>query len=203
MLSGIAIIPLYNLKPGNYTLNIKYTGDNKYLPDNETVTVELFKETPEMTVSAKNNIINVVLPKDATGNVTATVNGKEYTTPIKNGKVTITVTGLEPGKYTANIKYTGNDYYYPRNEKTSITIPKINPKMDAYFEDNYADSSDEELEFEIRTKTFSFKPMSVEEAILQMNLLEHQFYVFTNQDTEQVNVVYKRKNGGYGLIVPA
>ena len=74
--------------------------------------------------------------------------------------------------------------------------------VDAYFEDNYADSSDEELEFEIRTKTFSFKPMSVEEAILQMNLLEHQFYVFTNQDTEQVNVVYKRKNGGYGLIVP-
>ena len=61
---------------------------------------------------------------------------------------------------------------------------------------------EEEKEFEIRTKTFSFKPMSVEEAILQMNLLEHQFYVFTNQDTEKVNVVYKRKNGGYGLIVP-
>lgn len=63
--------------------------------------------------------------------------------------------------------------------------------------------NEEELEFEIRTKTFSFKPMSVEEAILQMNLLEHEFFVFTNMETEQVNVVYKRKNGGYGLIVPA
>ncbi len=72
----------------------------------------------------------------------------------------------------------------------------------AYFEDNYAEEGEEELEFEIRTKTFSFKPMSVEEAILQMNLLEHEFYVFTNQNTEKVNVVYKRKNGGYGLIVP-
>jgi len=71
-----------------------------------------------------------------------------------------------------------------------------------FFDDSY-ESEEEELEFEIRTKTFSFKPMSVEEAILQMNLLEHEFFVFTNQDTEKVNVVYKRKNGGYGLIVPA
>jgi putative sigma-54 modulation protein len=70
------------------------------------------------------------------------------------------------------------------------------------FEIDYGDEEEEELEFEIRTKTFSFKPMSVEEAILQMNLLEHQFFVFTNMDTELVNVVYKRKNGGYGLIVP-
>jgi len=72
------------------------------------------------------------------------------------------------------------------------------------FLDNLGDavSEDEEGEFEIRTKTFSFKPMSVEEAILQMNLLRHEFFVFTNQDTEDVNVVYKRKNGGYGLIVP-
>lgn len=64
------------------------------------------------------------------------------------------------------------------------------------------ETDEEEREFEIRTKTFSFKPMSVEEAILQMNLLEHEFFVFTNMDTDDVNVVYKRKNGGYGLIVP-
>ena len=75
--------------------------------------------------------------------------------------------------------------------------------VDAFFEGaSDADFETEEKEFEIRTKTFSFKPMSVEEAILQMNLLEHEFYVFTNQDSEKVNVVYKRKNGGYGLIVP-
>jgi putative sigma-54 modulation protein len=61
---------------------------------------------------------------------------------------------------------------------------------------------EEEAEFDIRTKTFPVKPMSVEEAILQMNLLEHQFYVFRDADTEEVCVVYARKNGGYGLIVP-
>ena len=61
----------------------------------------------------------------------------------------------------------------------------------------------EEKEFEIvRTKRFSVKPMSPEEAILQMNLLKHQFYVFRDAETEEVCVVYTRKSGGYGLIVP-
>lgn len=62
---------------------------------------------------------------------------------------------------------------------------------------------DEESEHRIvRTKRFAFKPMDVEEAILQMNLLGHAFFVFTNAEDEQVNVVYKRKNGDYGLITP-
>ena len=59
----------------------------------------------------------------------------------------------------------------------------------------------EEPEFEVlRTKRFTVKPMSTEEAILQMNLLDHSFYVFRNVTTEQINVVYRRNNGGYGLI---
>ena len=54
----------------------------------------------------------------------------------------------------------------------------------------------------VRVKRFNIKPMPVEEAILQMNLLGHDFYVFTNADTEQVGVVYRRKDGNYGLIEP-
>ncbi len=46
------------------------------------------------------------------------------------------------------------------------------------------------------------KPQDVDEAILQMNLLGHQFYVFLNAVTNQINVVYRRKDGGYGLIEP-
>ena len=58
----------------------------------------------------------------------------------------------------------------------------------------------EEGEFQIkRTKRFSIKPMSPEEAILQMNLLDHEFFVFRNHN-ETFAVVYKRKQGGYGLI---
>ena len=60
---------------------------------------------------------------------------------------------------------------------------------------------EEEGEFSIRTKTFPIKPMSVEEAILQMNLLEHQFFMFRDAETNEPCVVYRRKAGDYGLIV--
>lgn len=60
----------------------------------------------------------------------------------------------------------------------------------------------EEKEFPIiRTKRFSVKPMSAEEAILQMNLLDHNFFVFRNSEDDSLCIVYKRKSGGYGLIV--
>lgn len=55
----------------------------------------------------------------------------------------------------------------------------------------------------VKTKRFPVKPMSTEEATLQMDLLGHNFFVFLNSDTEEVNVVYKRKDGNYGLIEPA
>ena len=53
----------------------------------------------------------------------------------------------------------------------------------------------------VRSKRFSIKPMSAEEAILQMNLLDHEFFVFRNMDADDaIAVVYKRRQGGYGLI---
>jgi len=54
----------------------------------------------------------------------------------------------------------------------------------------------------VRTKRFAIKPMPVEEAILQMNLIGHNFFVFRNSETDMVNVVYQRKDGNYGLIEP-
>jgi putative sigma-54 modulation protein len=63
-------------------------------------------------------------------------------------------------------------------------------------------AEDEELdELEVvRTKRFLLKPMDVEEAILQMNMVGHNFFVFANIDNEEVSVVYKRNDGKYGLI---
>lgn len=59
-----------------------------------------------------------------------------------------------------------------------------------------------ELPQVVRTKRFAVKPMPVDEAIMQMNLIGHSFFVFRNADTEEVNVVYARKDGNYGLIEP-
>jgi putative sigma-54 modulation protein len=54
----------------------------------------------------------------------------------------------------------------------------------------------------VKTKRFAVKPAAVDEAILQMNLLGHSFYVFRNAATEEVNVLYRRRDGHYGLIEP-
>jgi len=54
----------------------------------------------------------------------------------------------------------------------------------------------------VKTKRFAVKPVPTEEAILQMNLLGHSFYVFRNSATEEVNVLYRRRDGHYGLIEP-
>ena len=64
-----------------------------------------------------------------------------------------------------------------------------------------ADSAEGEIKID-RTKKFAIKPMSAEEAVLQMELVGHNFFVFFDSETEEVNVVYKRKNGTYGLIEP-
>ncbi|BCV25484.1 ribosome hibernation-promoting factor, HPF/YfiA family [Gelria sp. Kuro-4] len=62
--------------------------------------------------------------------------------------------------------------------------------------------ADEEEPHLVRTKRFAVKPMPVDEALLQMNLLGHDFFVFRNAETEEVNVVYRRRDGNYGLIEP-
>ena len=54
----------------------------------------------------------------------------------------------------------------------------------------------------VRSKNIVLKPQSVDEAILQMNLLDHRFYVFENSENDRICVVYARKDGGYGLIIP-
>ena len=68
----------------------------------------------------------------------------------------------------------------------------------AYLEE---ESEDEPIKI-VRTKLFAMKPMDIEEACVQMELLGHSFFVFRNADTDEVNVVYKRKGNTYGLIEP-
>lgn len=69
----------------------------------------------------------------------------------------------------------------------------------AYFEDTYAEEEEVKV---MRVKKFAVKPMDAEEACVQMELLGHSFYVFRNAETDEVNVVYKRKDGTFGLIEP-
>jgi putative sigma-54 modulation protein len=73
----------------------------------------------------------------------------------------------------------------------------------AAFEAELAAEAEEEPEFDvIRRKRFDVTPMNDAEAIDQLELLDHDFYLFYNADTAMVNVVYRRKGGGYGILEP-
>ena len=76
-------------------------------------------------------------------------------------------------------------------------------KVDAFvITEDDDDEYVEEGDFEIRVKSFPFKPMTPEEAILQMNLIGHEFFVFVDDKSGETCVVYARRDGDYGLIVP-
>lgn len=77
-------------------------------------------------------------------------------------------------------------------------------RQDAFVpaEAEIGDDYPEEEEFDIRVKNFTLEPMTPEEAVLRMNLIGHEFFMFLNDESGKVCTVYKRKNGGYGLIEP-
>ena len=89
-----------------------------------------------------------------------------------------------------------------RKNKTRLSRRLRQGAFDVGFADTGEDF-EEEVEFRIRRKSFPIKPMSVEEAIMQMNLIGHEFFVFKDEDSDEIQVVYKRHDGDYGLITDA
>lgn len=88
-----------------------------------------------------------------------------------------------------------------RKYKTKLEDRKYSNESIKFENVEPLDDSEEEFKV-VKTKRFAVKPMSIEEAVLQMDLLKHDFFVFLNADTEEINVVYKRKDANYGLIEP-
>ena len=93
-----------------------------------------------------------------------------------------------------------------RKNKTKLSKKMRADSLAQYFENEAGDDEDVLAEDDysvVRTKTISLKPLSVEEAILQMNLIGHEFFMFRNSSTNAINVVYKRKGNTYGLLESA
>ncbi|MDD4494058.1 MAG: ribosome-associated translation inhibitor RaiA [Eubacteriales bacterium] len=88
-----------------------------------------------------------------------------------------------------------------RKNKTRIQRQILDVLNAEYFE-SPGETNDEGDYKIVRSKKFAIKPMDEQEAILQMNLLGHDFFMFENSETNRVNVVYKRHDGNYGLIEP-
>lgn len=79
--------------------------------------------------------------------------------------------------------------------------PSDNSFRKEFFDSEEETTEDDEVRI-VRTKKFGIKPMFPEDACVQMELLGHNFFVFSNAETDEVNVVYKRKDGSFGLIEP-
>lgn len=88
-----------------------------------------------------------------------------------------------------------------RKQKTKLQKRNSGDSLKFQFIPDYGDEDSDEAKI-VKTKRFSIKPMSTDEAILQMELLGHNFFVYENSDDGEVNVLYKRKDGNYGLIEP-
>ncbi|WP_296885873.1 Ig-like domain repeat protein, partial [uncultured Methanobrevibacter sp.] len=114
---------------GQAIITISFAGDNKYAAaENKTINVTVKKLNPIIDVSAdditegENATISVTLHDDATGNVTTTVDGKSYYSPVENGNAIITIPDLEYGNYTLPITYSGDDKYNPLTKDVNLTV---------------------------------------------------------------------------------
>lgn len=88
--------------------------------------------------------------------------------------------------------------------RTKIVSKKLNAAANfkaEYLEEKFDDDEEEEIKI-VRSKRYDLKPMYPEDACIQMELLGHDFFVFVNAETDEVNVVYKRKGNTYGIIEP-
>ena len=146
---------------------------------------------------------------------------------FKNEAEAYVTFSVERGRFLAEITIRSNGLFYRASELTNDMYASVDSgvaaierqirrnktrlekklregALDAEQIPAYVSAAEEEEKDEfkiVRSKRFSIKPMSPEEAILQMNLLDHEFFVFRNmEENDAFSIVYKRKQGGYGLI---
>ncbi|AMB92237.1 ribosome-associated translation inhibitor RaiA [Aerococcus christensenii] len=169
--------------------NIKITPAIRQYAENKISRVEkYFKDTPEATVH-----VNAKVYQDGNAKVEVTIPLPRLTLRAEEisqdlyGSIDLVVDKLERQmkKYKTRINRKSREKGIP----------------EAIFHEvgNESNDSDNEIAI-VRSKSISVKPMSAEEAVLQMEMLGHSFFIFENSEDETISLVYKRRNGKYGLI---
>ena len=136
--NGVASVTVSDLKAGDYTVTVKYTGDNNYNEATGSAEFSVSKisdynmdiSVPEIKEGV-NSTISVDLPKDATGTVTVEIDGKKYTANVIDGTANVIVSGLSAGDYNITTVYSGDAKYDSMTKKGNITvIPNVNVNLD-------------------------------------------------------------------------
>ena len=135
VVNGVASVTVSDLKAGDYTVTVKYSGDNNYNAAVATSSFTVSKVDSTMDVTVNDIVfggdltVDVVLPGDATGEVVITVNGVDYHVAIENGKATGTIGGLVAGDYTVTVKYAGDDKYTAVEIAKGVNVAKAQPVL--------------------------------------------------------------------------
>lgn len=124
----------------------------------------------------------------------------EVTIPVKNGSY-LRAVGKEEDMYKAIDDASDKIIRQMRKHKTKLE-KRFQSGDSIRFDqipENEAPEDDQKI---VKVKRFDVKPMSADEAVLQMEMLNHDFYIFRNADTNEINVVYRRTDGDFGVIEP-
>lgn len=162
----------------------------------------------EELINKKVNKLDKYFPEDTQAHVALSVERNRHIV-----EVTIPYAGgIIRGEETSGDMYASVDNVLSKLEKQivrhrtklekSLRAGAFRAPEPVYADAFTQDDLDEEAAKVVKVKRFDIKPMTVDEAMLQLEMLGHSFYMFTNGDTNQINVIYKRKDGNYGLIEP-
>ena len=131
IVDGKGVLIISNLAAGDYDVNVNYAGDNKYVASSNSTKFTISKLPSSVLVNVKDivvgedAVVNVVLPDDANGNVTITVNGKNYMAVVKYGVASVTISDLAKGNYNVSVKYSGDNKYLPSENTTQFSVAKV------------------------------------------------------------------------------
>ena len=131
IVDGKGVLIISNLAAGDYDVNVNYAGDNKYVASSNSTKFTISKLASSVAVDVgdivvgEDAVVNVVLPDDANGNVTITVNGKNYVAVVKYGVASVTISDLAKGNYNVSVKYSGDNKYLPSENTTQFSVAKV------------------------------------------------------------------------------
>ena len=131
---GFAEISIPNLAVSNYNVNLTYSGDKRFSANEQLISFNVTKKTSPATdivipseVSANNPTFTIELPSDATGNLTVSVDGKEYSQKLVDGKATVNVPKLSSGNHKITVTYSGDENYASITTTKTVNVPS--PKI--------------------------------------------------------------------------
>ena len=136
--NGVADVEITGLANGTYEADVVYDGSDRFNGNSTKITVEVFKVESSLTITASDNIvagnnvtITVTAPKDATGDITITVDGENYTNATNNGVAVFSVPVTKSGPLTVKASYNGNDKYIKSDKTETFTASKMNSTIEA------------------------------------------------------------------------